>query len=459
MRAWISIFLLLALPAMAGAETWALLGLRGVDGPLLGDTLQAARAAFAAHLPEGDRMLSGEESLRGFGLGRVSIEALEAALTEAELLFFQLEYEAARAKLQSALVDLGRDRGQVPVELGRRIRILLALILLQESGGRDEAAEVLRPLAALASLPDSERETTPESVALLWDELRAAAAARAEGWLVVDCTGCHGGEVLLEGMAVGTTQQSIGLAPGSYRLVLRGLAGSEGRRSLAREVRIRSGEETRMRIDLAAESALVEDGPSLVGAGESTLERAARLAELFEVDRLLIWSFSERSEEVRVWEASASGLRGPWSRKGWRASMEEAVEELAQEILGGGEAEEFAPADHSLFSRQEEEAGWGPAAKWTALGATVALIGSATWLTLDTSLLVSEFERLDRVDGYRSVQEGRRAEALSGAIGTRRAWNAALWTGAAVGAAASLFLFLDASLPERAFVDGASDGR
>lgn len=448
-------------PAVAAAESWAVLGIRDPDDAPLGAKLEEVRKAVSAHLPAGDRLLSAKETAQRIGFPTATVQELEAALADAELLFFQLEYDAARSKLEEALEALARGR-ESPAELGRSLRLLLALIYLQEPGGREKAADVLRPMAALAALPDTIRRTTPEAVAQLWDEVRAAASARAEGWLVVDCTGCHGGEVWLEGLAVGTTQQSIGLAPGTYRLVLRGLAGSEGKRSLAREVRIRSGEETRLRIDLAIEAALLgDDGPSL--SVEASLERAPYLAGLLGADRLLLWRFAAAEGSIEAWEADGAAVRGPWRRLQGE-SLDASVGALVAEIVEGRSpvlvstpaerAEEPPP-----FLRQDPSGSWRPAARWATLGATVAMVGGAAWLTLDTFSANSELERLEKLGAYRSVQEARRAEQLADSIATRRTWNTVLWVGAAAGVVATVLLFMEGEAEAGRFVDGMESGR
>lgn len=440
---WLLVFL--AAPRLAPAESWAALGLRDTEDPPIQAKLARAREVLAGLVPAGDRVLSGEEIANGLRLPTVSAAGLESVLAEAELLFFQLEHGAAEAKLEEALASLSRDRDEIPAELGRGLRLLLALVQLQ-GGDREGAAATLRPLAALSPLPDSIRPTTPEAVVALWDEVRAAASLRAEGWLVVDCTGCHGGEVWLEGRPMGTTQQSIGLAPGAYRLVLRGVAGAEARRSLAREVRIRSGEETRLRIDLAAEAALIgEDGPSLP-AGEEAPDRAAYLAELLGVDRLLLWRFPAGGDHVEVWEAGARERRGPWTRAAGEEELEETVAALARELLGAGRATDRDAgevAEAPPFVQQERRASWRPAAKWATLGATAALVGAATWLSLDTASGKAELDRLDGRGAYRSVQEARRADQLAASIEARRTWGTVLWAGAAAGAVGTLLLFLD----------------
>lgn len=447
MRTWMALLGLVLLPVSAHAESWAFLGLRDREGPPVAGKLETARRIFESSLPEGDGLLPPEEFARRLGLREGKAPDPEEALAEAELLFFQLEYQAARAKLEAAIDAVARGQASASPELGRSLRLLLAHIHLQEPGGKARAEDAIRLLASLSPLPASVRRTVGAEVAALWDEVRAATAARAEGWLIVDCTGCHGGEVWLEGVAVGTTQQSIGLSPGTYHLILRGLSGSEGKRSLAREVQILPGKETRILIDLGAEATLVAaDGPALIDEGEVSFRRAAYLAERIGIDRLLAWRFGEAAIEVR--EVGAGGVRATWTREVEGGDWEGAVDQLVDSVLGRSvaPAEEggFAPAAPHLYVRQEDSPGWRPIAKWGGVGATVVMAGIASWLTADGASARAELGRLEsRTGSYISPQEGRRAEELAGIVESRQDWSTVFWTGAAVGAVGTLLLFLD----------------
>lgn len=467
MRIACSSLLLLALPAVAFAESWALLGLRDAEGVPVAGELHEVREILVDLLPEGDFLLSAEEFAQRLGLPVEPPPDPVEALTEAELLFFQLEYEKAQERLEQAIDAIARGRVAFTPELGRSLRLLSAHIHLQR-GDRGQAEAILRPLASLAALPESARRAVGEEVASLWDEVRAAAAARAEGWLVVDCTGCHGGEVWLEGVPVGTTQQSIGLIPGAYHVVLRGLAGSEGKRSLSRVVRIQAGRETRIAIDLGAEAALLGEGPALLDEGEVSFRRAAYLAGRLGVDRLLAWRFGPGTVEVR--DVSPAGVRGTWSTEVGEGGAGEAKRELVAAILGGPETAfagavspeppptpeprpTEAPEEVPPFLRQGDRVAKGmrPVARWTALGATVAMVAGAGWLTANAASAGAELDRLEsRPGSYRSVQEARRAKEVAQMIEARRNWSAVLWTGAAVGAVGTLLLFLDADEGEPA---------
>jgi hypothetical protein len=380
-------------------------------------------------------------------------EEVERAITEAELLFFQLEHDAAKRKLEQALAAFERDRGEIPFELGRDLRLLLALILLEGTGEREEAARILAPLASLHVLPDPIREASPRAVVQLWDEVRAAASARAEGWLVVDCTGCHGGEVWLEGLPVGTTQQSIALAPGRYTLVLRGLAGSEARRSLAHEVRIRPGEETRLSIALAAESSVAAGASTHVQAAkeDDAVEHARNLSNRVGADRLLAWRFD--GEAAWVWAFGPSGERmGSWSRKLGGGSLESALRDLAEEILRAEPAPSSMDGGLTLgadaFVQREAEPSWRPLAKWGSVGAAVAFTAVAAWLTLEANSARSDLDALAAGPrSYATVEDARRASRLADTIDDRRTWSAVFWTGAAAGALGALYFFLEEGGP------------
>lgn len=501
--AWIGCLLLLH-PLAATAESWALLGLREVDGRLVATDLETVRGLLAERVPVGDVVLSAGEVAERLGLARGPAPDPATALAEAELLFFQLEYAAALARLAEAIDAVAWGRVDASPELGRSLRLLAAQIHLL-SGERDRAAALLEPLAAAAPLPESARRAIGGEVAALWDEVRAAAASRAEGWLVVDCTGCHGGEVWIEGAPLGTTQQSIGLLPGTYRVVLRGLAGSSGKRSLGRQVRIRPGAETRISIELAVEAALVPDGPSLLDEGEVSFRRAASLALRIGADRLLVWRFAPEATEVR--EVGPGGEYGRWVARHANDEAERARRDLVEAIVRGepevgAEAAaplvtgvpaaratdpmptpaagfsavapegdvvshartdaveerqpahetpglELAPKDlpeeEPPFLRRDDDGGprLAPALRWSALGATVAMIAAAAWLGLDAAAAEDELDRLEGGRGsYRSVQEARRAAEVAQSVETKRTWSAVLWGGAAAGAAGTVLLFL-----------------
>lgn len=444
---------LLLLPAAASAEEWALVGLVRPEEPPVEAELRKAFEALSERLPPGERVLPLEEVATRLGAPTMGREEVERATTEAELLFFQLEYDAARRKLEEALAALERDRGEIPFEMGRDLRLLLALILLQGAGEKEEAARVLAPLAPMHVLPEPIRRASPRPVVELWDEVRAAASARAEGWLVVDCTGCHGGEIWLQGLPVGTTQQSIALAPGRYTLVLRGLGPSEERRSFAREIRIRPGEETRLTIALAAEAAAAAGASTHVQAVQvdEAVEHARSLAKRVGADRLLAWRFEE--EAVRVWAFGPSGEEvGTWSRKLEAGDLDSALRELAEAILLPAPTPSPTRAPLSLaadsFVHREVEPSWRPMAKWASVGAAVAFTAVATWLTLEASAAQSDLEGLQAGPGsYATVDDGRRASRLADAIDTRRTWSAIFWTGAAASALGTLYFFLEEGGP------------
>ena len=436
--------LALGVPMVAHATDWAFVGLAHPDEPAPAGELQAALRAFSRELPSGDRALPLAEVAERLGGPPVDRGGIEEALAEAELLFFQMEYEAARRKLEEALAALERDRGEIPFERRRDARLLLALVLLEGVGDRDAAGRVLAPLAAIHVLPESVRRSAPRPLVELWDEVRAAASARAEGWLFVDCTGCHGGEVWLEGIPVGTTQQSIALPPGRYALVLRGLAGKEDLRSLVHDVRIRPGEETRLTVALAAEASVAAGAAACVQASrlDDAVDHARRLASRVGADRLLAWRFE--ADAVRVWSFGPGGERlGQWSHPVQAEVLEAALAELAREILVPA-----MPAEEEALQLQAQvpavvEPSWQPVARWGSLGATVVLAAVGTWLALEADSARSDLEALQAGRrSYASVEDARRASRLAEAVESRQTWSAVLLTGAAAGAVGTVYFFV-----------------
>lgn len=433
----------LALPTAARAADWAFVGLVETGEPAPEAELQAALQAFSAELSSEDRAIPLAALVERLGFGSVDRTSIEEALAEAEMLFFQVEYEAARQKLETALAAIEADRGKIPFEVRRDVRLLLALVFLEGFQDREAAARVLAPLAAIHVLPESVRRAAPGPVIELWDEVRAAASARTEGWLYVDCTGCHGGEVWLEGVPVGITQQSIALPPGRYSLVLRGLAGAEELRSLVHEVQIRAGEETRLLVALAAETSVLAGPAVCVQAAKlgDAVDHAARLAPRVGADRLLAWRFEQ--DAIRVWAFGAAGERlGSWTRPVEGEDLEATLAALAREILAPApRAEESLPLQ--VLAAPDPEPSWRPVARWSALGATVALAAVGTWLAVEADSARSDLEALQAGRrSYASVEEARRASRLAETVESRQTWSAVLLTGAAAGAVGTVFLFL-----------------
>lgn len=455
-------------------EEWAVVGVRGAEGPPLPLELAAARDAVAAALGGGGRVLEADELAERLGLRGSTWSEIDELIAEAELYFFQLEAEAARAQLARALRLLGGEVGEEAWERIRTGRLLLAVLHLQ-AGEEQGALEALLPIAGVQPHLELDEATTPADLQAVWLQAKAQASSRAEGWLRIRCEpSCAGAKVWGEAIPLGPPEASIPLLPGSYRVVVNQRTAGKELRSLPRVVRIRAGEETQVAVNLPLEQGIrTSDGATFpIGGVEARVEQVAGIVAREAGVKGTIAFGAAPDGSLQVWRLDGRGavVRTAESRdlsKGQRAHVGgDDVASLVEAVFAPGletgqlvvapaleersSAAPLAAAIPSVTHAAPRPSSWEATAKWVSLGATVAISGVATWLTLDAAAGREELRRIEATAGaYRGVEDARRAPALVQSIQEKETWGTALWSGVAVGAVVTTLLFLQ---------DGAASG-
>lgn len=432
-----------------GLEEWLVVGVRREGAaPAF---LQEVDRSLAAELQgrEGARAIGRGETAARLGVPSETLAGIDERISEGELYFFQLETAEAKAHLERSLAALAFHAGEGAWERARTVRLLLALIHLRAGDGQS-ALDVLMPLAGVQPSLELDESEAPADLVELWRHARERSSALSEGWLRVECEGtCDGARVHLEGFGIGRPGQAIPIPPGRYRLLIGDEA--QGRFSLSREAVVRPGEETKIVVNLSIEEAFHAAGwPSIVireGAGEE--EALAYLSSKLGSVWLLGLGQGEGGEVVG-WSARDGAILGSVRRSsgqqdGPSAAIRELIEGAVSSKSGraGEDPRPLSPPPPLLAERVDASFRVGPTARWAGIALTATMAGIAGWLTWDASSARAELRGLEGGDrSYSSLGKARRAEELAGSIQGKETWSAILWTGAALGAVGSAFLFL-----------------
>lgn len=444
----------------AGAKEWAIVGIHDPHGPGLPVDLEVAKEILAEALGEGARVLQAGEVVERLGLTPTSWAEIDALVAEAELFFFQLESEQARAKIERALHLLGDQVGREAWERVRTGRLLLAILHLQR-GDEEEARRALLPVAGVQPHLELDPATTPPDLLEAWGAAKAHVASRAEGWLEIRCDpSCPGATVWVEANPMGPVESTIPLSPGAYRVIVRRTEAGEELRSLPRVVRIHGGEPTRLLLDLQAEQRVRLSDGALVSVPGGALggERIAGIVAREAGVQATLAVGVRDDGSVRGWRLDERGtvlqaVDAPWPRGQGPAAEGDAFRALVNQLLARTErvSPRVVTPDASpggVVAQRPRAAvpassSWASSAKWATLGVAVLATGLGTWVTADAAADRAELRRLDAISGaYRGLSEARRAPELANSIRQKEAWSVALWTGAAVGAVTTVLLFL-----------------
>lgn len=454
--------ILLLLPQLAAAgegELWSVVGLRSPRDPPMQEAVATLRGALALELAArgGGRVLGEEETRARLGLGGESLRAVREKVDAAELYYFQLELGLARTNLEEALEALAHCSG-VPEawERTRVARLLLGMVHLAAGTeeGRALASAQFELLARLQPAVELSPSIYPAEVVALYEEARRRVAGSKSGTLRVLCTGeCAGGQVWVDTLPMGVPGESIELAAGRYRVLATDRFEGPQIRSLLREIEIRPGEETLVRIDLELEGAVSgNDGPSLLLRDVAVPEAGARLlAAHVGTDRALALSLVAGGFDAHV-VGPGDELRVHRVLLEPDDTQAAALSRLARLVLGGGLVASLPgaapmPAEAWVAGGRPEPAApkpWLGWARWSSAGAAVLAAGAGTWLRLDAASREDELAaQLRRWGGtYPDATAARRGAGELRSIASTADWGTGLLVGAGVAAATSLTLFL-----------------
>lgn len=211
-----------------------------------------------------------------------SLEDVERQVESARTLFYNGQHDRALDLLKQALAELERAplAGQ-PWKVTAQALALQGVVLTSLNKKGDAAEAFRRVLRVEPTHSLSSDEFTP-SVISQFEGFRKELARQKKGVTQVQSTP-PGAEVLIEGRVMGVTPLKLELAPSTYRLAVR----ASDRVSYLRVIAVpRDGQ---VQIDLAAEGALVTQGPLCLAAKDKVAEAAAlKLANTVTADDLIV---------------------------------------------------------------------------------------------------------------------------------------------------------------------------
>lgn len=451
--------LLAALAAAPVGGGWAVLGLKELDAPSIGATVELARGALGNELRDPRKVLDPEQIRVRLGLPPPDLAAARERLGAAELYYFQLELELARKSVAEAIEILVRAGGEGETWQWLRVaRLLLASIDLAPGTpeARREAREALLPLVRVDPGGKPDDRGYPQELVELFDEAAGVVAGAPRGTLRARCRpACPRGHVWVDGASASPIDAAISLPEGRYHVVVTDSFDSARRRSLDREVEVWANDEAAVEVDLEAEGAIDSgDGPALFAPPEARLAAVVRAARLSRIERLLAVWRSGAGDERRLHVAVAGSPDGRIERQaqlrlgtmGEGAALERLVRfAVSGEALPGvedaGLPEPMMAVSAELPAAQRS--GWTTWGKWSVTAASVALGVAGTWLAIDAE---NREDRLqDLVAGWGGAvpavhRDAARAEQRE--IGRRRDLGVGLLVGAGVAAVGATTFFL-----------------
>ncbi len=375
----------------AGAQDFTVLGIRTPDGRPTADLTAKLRWALGQQVAGGGRAVvrSEAETKASLGVPVDRTSALIRRIDDAESDYQQFALESARTKFEAGLQDLARVGGEDGVwESSVTAHLLLGLVHLAGQG-RDAASKARGEFEAILRVHPSFQPAghSDDPILLaLFEKARLKVSREPTGLLAVDCSSpCPEGFVWVDGAPSGRVNGApIKLPVGNYHVRITDRQDAPRLRSFAHQSQVTSGGETRLLVDLDSEGALdPTGGPAFVTPADVDLRvRVAKLAAQ-RVRRgkiALVWRDAQY-----VHLAIVDGVTAKVERHGAVAAPAEGrldapCLELARFAVGG-EPPPLAVFPLALTLDASPAPPAAPSdgirplaiAKWSALGATVAL--------------------------------------------------------------------------------------
>ena len=456
---------LAALPATAqnALDAWTVVGLRSEAEPPLADDVATLHGALTLELSARGAGVVRDEHATHLRLGtpEPDLRAIRDDIDAAELYYFQLELEVARSSLEQALAELAHASGiQMAWDRTRFARMLLGMVHLagKAPDARARAEEQLTAVARLQPTWTPAEASWSDEVIELYARVRRRLEETERGLLRVTCDpACPGGHVFSDAYPIATPGEAVPLPPGRYRIVVADRFDNP-ERTVAREIEIRPGEETRLAVDLAsAEKLAVEPGPVVLAPREDEARRriAAQVARRAETDFALILQRGVNGSTLG-WVVDGEGaIRRELSIP---ADDEEPLLTLAQQALADdapGLVAATGTAEAGLAgptpAGQGAVSGLWTASKWSTAGASVVAAAAGIYLHIDAAKRDDALRgRLSDWGGVIPTGDAARASREeAGTIANQSNWGTGLLVGAGVlGVTAATLFLLDPAAPE-----------
>jgi hypothetical protein len=375
----------------AASQVFTVLGLRTPDGRPVADLTERVRKALGQQVAAGaDAVIRSEDETKAsLGVPVARTQVLIHRIGDAESDYQQFALESARTKFEAGLQDLASVGGEDGVwESTVTAHLLLGLVHLAGQG-RDAASKARSEFEAILRVHPSFQpagHSDDPIVLALFEKARAKVSREPTGQLAVSCSSpCPEGFVWVDAAPSGRVNGApIKLPAGSYRVRITDRQDAPRLRSFSHEVQLTNGGEARLLIDLDSEGALdLAGGPAFVTPADA--DRRLRVVQLAarRVRRgklALVWHDTQYVHLAIVDCATAKVERHAAVVAPPDGRLDVPSLELARFAVGGGpppltvvplapllEASPPPPAAPSDGIRPLA------IAKWSALGATVAL--------------------------------------------------------------------------------------
>jgi len=464
-------FLALVVAAPAAAQhridEWTVVGLRSEVEPPLAEEVATLRGALNLELSaRGSGVVQDEPfTLLRLGTPDRDLRSIRDAIDAAELYYFQLELELARTHLEQALAELAHASGiNKAWDRTRFARMLLGMVHLagRSPDARIRAEEQFAAIARLQPTWTPSASSYPEEVLELYAEVRRRIEETERGLLRISCDpACPGGHVFSDAYPIGTPGEAVPLAPGLYRIVVADRFDNP-ERSVAKEIEIRAGEETRLEIDLASQDRLaVEPGPVVLAPREEEARRrvAAQVARRAETEWSLVLQRGSGGATLG-WVVDGEGVirrevqippgdKEPLLALAHRALATDLVPVPAPASASAAPAD--AAAETQVEAPPPAPSGLWSVSKWSSTGAAVVAAAAGIYLRIDAADREEALQR--KLAAWGGVvptgEAARAARTEAGAIATRSDWGTGLLVGAGVlGATAATLFLLESDAPE-----------
>lgn len=211
-----------------------------------------------------------------------SPDDVERLVESARTLFYNGQNERSLELLKQALSEL--ERAPLTGEPWKVMAQALTLkgVVLLGLGKRAEASESFKQVLRVEPGYALNKDEFAPSIVSQFEGHRKELARQKKTAVTVQSTPA-GGQVLVEGRAVGVTPVKLELATGAYRVTVR----LQNRHSFLRVVQV--PREAQLQVDLASEGALAAQAPLCLDARERAAEAAAlKLANTVTADDLVL---------------------------------------------------------------------------------------------------------------------------------------------------------------------------